>query len=304
MFENFKQYIDDFFSYLEKERGFSKHTCVSYIHDLQRFNDFLIEYEESHEVDIESIDKQTIRHFLGKEFEEGYSSKTVGRRLASIKSFYKYLIKAEVVENNPSIYVKTPKSAKPLPNYIDEKKISELMDAPPSNTIIGLRDRAILELFYSTGMRLSELINTNFGNIDFKNNLLKVLGKGNKERLIPFGNKSMKAIENYITISSRSIKTADLDAPLFVNSKGERISQRTVQRSVNMYLRLVTEGEHLGPHTLRHSFATHLLDRGADLRAVKDLLGHSSLSSTQIYTHVQPERMKKIYKKAHPHGDN
>ena len=304
MSESIKYFIEEFHSYLEKERGYSEHTCTSYTHDLQRFDDFLVEYFEISNIAVEKIDKQAIRHFLGKEFEEGFSSKTVGRRLASIKSFYKYLIKTEVVENNPSIYVKTPKSTKPLPNYVDEKLIDALMDAPPSNTIVGLRDRAILELFYSTGIRLSELINITFRNIDFNSNLMKVVGKGNKERLIPFGDRAMKAIKNYIAKSGRSLKTADMDAPLFVNSKGERISQRTVQRSVNMYLRLVTEGEHLGPHTLRHSFATHMLDRGADLRAVKDLLGHSSLSSTQIYTHVQPERMKKIYKKAHPHGDN
>lgn len=304
MSDNFRQYIDDFNSYLEKERRYSIHTCVAYIHDLHRFNDFLMEYAGTSDISAESIDKQAIRHFLGKEFEERFSSKTVGRRLASIKSFFKYLIKAEVLNNNPALYVKTPKTSKPLPNFIDEKMIDELMNAPPRNTITGLRDRAILELFYSTGIRLSELININFRNIDFNNNLIRVVGKGNKERLIPFGNRAMKAIENYLEKSGRSLKTADIDTPLFVNSKGERISQRTVQRSVNMYLRLVAEGEHLGPHTLRHSFATHLLDRGADLRAVKDLLGHSSLSSTQIYTHVQPERMKKIYKKAHPHGDN
>ncbi|MEE8478800.1 MAG: tyrosine recombinase XerC [Candidatus Neomarinimicrobiota bacterium] len=304
MSDNFRKYIDDFHSYLEKERGYSLHTCVSYIHDLHRFNDFLIEYTGSSDISAESLDKQAIRNFLGKEFDEGFSSKTVGRRLASIKSFFKYLIKAEVVNNNPAIYVKTPKTSKPLPNFIDEKMIDKLMNAPPSNTITGLRDRAVLELFYSTGIRLSELININFRNIDFKNNLIRVVGKGNKERLIPFGNRAMNAIENYLRKSSRSLKTTDIDTPLFVNSRGERISQRTVQRSVNMYLSLVAEGEHLGPHTLRHSFATHLLDHGADLQAVKDLLGHSSLSSTQIYTHVQPERMKKIYKKAHPHGDN
>ena len=304
MSDNIDKYIDDFHSYLEKERGYSKHTSTSYIHDLHRFNKFLIEYVGTPDISVEIIDKQAIRHFLGKEFEEGLSAKTVGRRLASIKSFYKYLIKAEVVENNPSIYVKTPKVSKPLPNFIDEKMINTLMEAPPTNTIAGVRDRAILELFYSTGIRLSELINVTFRNVDFSSNLMKVVGKGNKERLIPFGDRAMKAIENYVVKSGRSVKTADMDAPLFVNSNGERISQRTVQRSLNMYLRLVTEGEHLGPHTLRHSFATHMLDRGADLRAVKDLLGHSSLSSTQIYTHVQPERMKKIYKKAHPHGDN
>lgn len=304
MSDNFKQYINDFHSYLEKERGYSKHTCVSYIHDLHRFNDFLTEYAGTSDISVERIDKQAVRHFLGKEFEEGFTSKTIGRRLASIKSLYKYLIKAEVVENNPAIYVKTPKTPKPLPNFIGEKMIDELMNAPPNNTSIGLRDRAILELFYSTGIRLSELVNINFKNIDFNNNLIRVVGKGNKERLIPVGNRAVAAIEIYLEKSGRSSKTADKNAPIFVNSKGERISQRTVQRSVNMYLRSVAEGEHLGPHTLRHSFATHLLDRGADLRAVKDLLGHSSLSSTQIYTHVQPERMKKIYKKAHPHGDN
>ncbi len=304
MSDNLNKYIDDFGSYLEKEIGYSKHTCVSYIHDLHRFNDFLIEYTGTSEISIQSLDKQAIRHFLGKEFEKGLSSKTVGRRLASIKSFYKYLIKAEVVNRNPSSYVKTPKTPKRLPNYIDEKIITKLMEAPPADTVAGLRDRAILELFYSTGIRLSELVNLYFGNIIIENQLIKVYGKGNKERLIPFGNKALTAIENYLKKTGRSLKTADTGTPVFVNSRGERISQRTVQRSVNMYLRLVTEGEHLGPHTLRHSFATHLLDRGADLRAIKDLLGHSSLSSTQIYTHIQPERIKKIYRKAHPHGDN
>ncbi|MBU0528583.1 tyrosine recombinase XerC [bacterium] len=304
MSDNFNQYIDDFDSYLEKERGYSKHTCVSYIYDLHRFNDFLIEYVGTPDISIRSIDKQAIRHFLGKQFEDGFSSKTIGRRLASIKSFFKYLVRAEVVNNNPALYVKTPKTKKLLPNFIDEKIITKLMETPPANTIAGLRDRAILELFYSTGIRLSELVNLNFENIIIDNQLIKVCGKGNKERLIPFGNKALTAIENYLKKTGRSLKTADTNAPVFVNSKGERISQRTVQRSVNMYLRLVTEGEHLGPHTLRHSFATHLLDRGADLRAIKDLLGHSSLSSTQIYTHIQPERIKNIYKKAHPHGDN
>lgn len=304
MSDNFKQYIDDFDSYLEKERGYSKHTCVSYIHDLQRFNDFLIEYAGTSDISMQNLDKQAIRHFLGKEFEEGFSAKTVGRRLASIKSFYKYLIKVEVVNSNPASYVKTPKTPQRLPNYIDEKIITKLMNAPPANTVAGLRDRAILELFYSTGIRLSELVNLYIENIIIDNQLIKVYGKGNKERLIPFGNKALTAIENYLKKTGRSLKTADIGASVFVNSKGERISQRTVQRSVNMYLRLVAEGEHLGPHTLRHSFATHLLDRGADLRAIKDLLGHSSLSSTQIYTHIQPERIKKIYQKAHPHGDN
>ena len=178
------------------------------------------------------------------------------------------------------------------------------MEAPPGDTIVGLRDRAILELFYSTGMRLSELVELDIDNIIVVRQLVKVVGKGSKERLIPVGNRALAAVEFYLKKTGRSSKIADKGTPLFVNSRSERISHRTVQRQVNKYLKLVAEGEHLGPHTLRHSFATHLLDRGADLRAVKDLLGHSSLSTTQIYTHIQPERMKKIYKQAHPHGSN
>ena len=299
-----QKYIEDFSKYIEFEKGYSKHTIISYIYDLNRFNSFLTEYLGIDDFSVKGIDRDSIKHFLGKEFEEGISAKTVGRRLASIKSFYKYLINIEAVESNPAFYVKTPKAAKALPNHIDEKIIGSLMTAPPANTAIGLRDRAILEIFYSTGIRLSELVNLNCGDVIIEKGLIKVLGKGNTERIVPIGHRAMSAVEKYLEETGRSLKTADKGTPVFVNSKSERISQRTVQRRVNMYLRSVTEGEHLGPHTLRHSFATHLLERGADLRAVKELLGHSSLSTTQIYTHIQPERMKKIYKKAHPHGDN
>lgn len=299
-----EKYITEFSNYLEKERGYSKHTITSYIHDLTVFNTFLMKYTGSDKIAISEIDKQSITHFLGREFETGLSAKSVGRRLASVKSFLKYLVGLGAIKNNPAILIKTPKVAKVLPNYIDEKVIEELMNAPKTNTIAGLRDRAILELFYSTGIRLSELVGLNFENIINGKQLIKVHGKGDNERLVPIGNQALIALNNYLEKTGRSLKTADKDAPIFVNSSSERISQRTVQRNVNMYLRLVTEGQHLGPHTLRHSFATHLLDRGADLRAVKELLGHSSLSTTQIYTHLQPERLKKVYKKAHPHGDN
>jgi len=304
MSDAISRYIKEFKLYLITERGYSDKTVISYQNDLKKFENFFIEYFGNPNIAIGKIDKQAVRHFLGQQFEDGFSAKTIGRRLAAVKSFFKYLVKTEVVKNNPALYVKSPKTSKPLPNYIDEKIIQKLMQAPPSNSIIGLRDRAILEIFYSTGIRLSELVNLNFEDIELVSQLIKVVGKGDKERLIPFGNHALRALQHYLKVTGRSIKTAAKNDPIFVNSSGERISNRTVQRRVNMYLRLVTEGEQLGPHTLRHSFATHLLDRGADLQAVKDLLGHSSLSSTQIYTHLQPERIKKIYKKAHPHGDN
>jgi len=304
MSNTFTEYISDFSEYLAKESGYSDHTVTSYTFDLNRFNSFLIEYLGKNDFSISGIDKQSIVHFLGAEFECGLSAKTVGRRLASIKSFFNFLINIEILTNNPATLVKTPKAKKALPNYIDEKIIQELMNAPDTGSIAGLRDRAILELFYSTGIRLSELVDLNFGDFNAERQVVRVLGKGSKERLVPFGKHALESLEQYLEKTGRNLKTGDRSTPIFVNSRSERISQRTVQRNVNMYLRLVTEGEHLGPHTLRHSFATHLLDRGADLQAVKELLGHSSLSTTQIYTHIQPERMKKIYKKAHPHGDN
>ena len=300
MSNKFTEYISDFAEYLEKESGYSEHTATSYIYDLNRFNTFLMEYIGRSDYSIAGIDKKSIVHFLGAEFEQGLSAKTIGRRLASIKSFFKFLITIEVTTNNPAILVKTPKAKKALPNYVDENIIQELMNAPDASTIAGMRDRAILELFYSTGIRLSELVDLNFGDVDKGKQVLRVSGKGSKERLVPFGKQARYAMEHYLEKTGRNLKTADRGVPIFVNSRSERISQRTVQRRVNMYLRFVTEGEHLGPHTLRHSFATHLLDRGADLQAVKELLGHSSLSTTQIYTHVTSRRLKDIHQDYHP----
>ena len=176
------------------------------------------------------------------------------------------------------------------------------MNAPPADTIAGLRDRAILELFYSTGIRLSELVNLNIGDFQPDKKLVRVLGKGNKERLLPYGKVAENSVVHYLKKRKLSLKPVFYDKPLFVNSKENRISERTIQRRMNKYIQLVADGKRLGPHLLRHTFATHLMESGADIRAVKDLLGHSSLSSTQIYTHVPTEKLKKDYKQAHPHG--
>jgi site-specific recombinase XerD len=178
------------------------------------------------------------------------------------------------------------------------------MTMPPADTKIGIRDRAILELFYSTGMRLSELVNLRLGNFSFANNMVKVIGKGQKERLIPFGQRAGASLKKYLHLRGIGLKSGDINTPIFVNSKGRLLHPSTVQRRIRKYLKILAEGTQFGPHILRHSFATHLMDRGADIRAVKELLGHSSLSSTQVYTHVQPERMKKIYKQSHPHGSD
>ena len=294
--------LADFLSYLKKERGFSVHTMKAYEYDLNRFISFVGHKDQTNIRNFEDIDRDLIRQYLGFEFDHGLSSKTVARRLAALKSFFNYLMRSERISDNPAIYVKSPKISQSLPNFIDHKVIDALMESPDVSTEIGLRDRAILELFYSTGIRLNELIMLDIGAVDSINQMIKVHGKGGKERLIPFGNKAKLWIEKYLKNRAVSFNSAWEKTPLFVNAKGGRILRLEVQRSTRKYIEKFANGKSLGPHILRHSFATHLMDKGADIRAVKDLLGHDSLSSTQVYTHVQPEKMKEIYKQAHPHG--
>ena len=292
--------IESFIITLDKERNFSLHTIKAYKNDLNRFNSFL--NQGISRIILKKINRNDIRKFLSDEYDNNFTSKTVARRLATIKSFFKYLVKIELIEENIAIHINSPKVAKKLPSFINKSLIDVLMNSPSLDTLIGVRDRAVLELFYSTGMRLSELVNINIGDFHLNNKLLRVIGKGKKERMIPYGRTAESAIENYLKMRNISFKPVFAKTPLFVNSKEKRISTRTIQRRMNNYIKLVADGKRIGPHLLRHTFATHLLDNGADITAVKDLLGHSSLSSTQIYTHVSIEKLKKDYTQAHPHG--
>ena len=300
MADSFIDIIDSFLITLEKERNFSLHTIKAYKNDLTRFNLFLNQGKSRNK--FKEINRNDIRRFLADEYENEYTSKTVARRLATIKSFFKYLVKVELIEDNVSIHIHSPKVPKKLPNFVDKNLIDVLMSSPPLGTLIGVRDRAVLELFYSTGVRLSELVNINIGDFHIDKKLVRVIGKGSKERMIPYGKTAESAIENYLKMRNLSFKPVFARSPLFVNSSEKRISKRTIQRRMNNYIKLVADGKSVGPHLLRHTFATHLLDNGADIRAVKDLLGHSSLSSTQIYTHVSIDKLKKDYTQAHPHG--
>jgi len=291
--------ISAFFMFLNDEKGFSDHTIKSYKNDINKFLNFLLERK----IELKEVSKIEIRDFLANQYDLGLSKKTIARRLASIKSLFKFLFNSSFVTKNPTLFLSTPKMSKKLPDFIDEKMINELMNQPDLGSEKGLRDKAVLELFYSTGMRLSELISLNISSVDDKNNLIRVTGKGSKERLIPFGKRAKFSIEKYLKKRALNWNSLNKEIPLFVNNKNERVPRRTIQRRISNYIKMIASGKRLGPHTLRHTFATHLMDRGADIRAVGDLLGHSSLSSTQVYTHVKPERMKQVYKQSHPRGE-
>ncbi len=292
-----RDYIKRFIDHLGKERGLSQFTLSSYRGDLLQFYSFLRE-KTPHQKDlISTVDRFLLRHFLGKLKAEGYANGSISRKLSAIRSFYKFLCREGITSANPAVYISSPKKKKKLPSFLSPEQISSLMGSPQRPDVLGLRDKAILETFYGSGIRLRELVGLNLSHLDLANNLIKVKGKGDKERIVPMGRSASAAIRKYLE-KREELKPKE-DA-LFLNYRGYRLSPRGVELIVKGYLRKISEDGSLSPHSLRHSFATHLLDRGADLRAVKELLGHSSLSTTQIYTHITAERIKKVYRQAHP----
>ena len=289
-----------FLEYLETERNYSSHTILSYETDLIAFCEFLrIEGVENPD----DIDRDVLRQFLARLFDEGISKKSVARKVASLRSFFKFLKRRGAILSNPAIALATPRVEKKLPSFLDEAAVKELMKQPDRATPDGLRDAAILEVFYSTGIRLSELIGLNVGDIDGEKGLIKVTGKGRKQRIIPIGKEAMSALRDYWGRRQQARdgmqQRNDLQ-PAFLSDAGKRVYPQMVGNIVKRYITRVSELHKRSPHVLRHSFATHLLNRGADLKAVKELLGHESLSTTQVYTHVTTERLKSVYSKAHP----
>jgi len=292
-----------FLEYLRTQRNYSPHTIAAYEDDLGQFSGFLQKHYSDRAYSIDDIDQVTIRLFLGDCLENDFAKRSIARKLACLKSYFKFLFRTKVAAHNPAANVSTPKLEKRLPQYLDEESVTELMKQPDSTTTIGKRDAAILELFYSTGIRLSELISLQLSDVDFYGRTIRVTGKGSKDRILPFGGPAKRAIQNYISRRSELLpKKAEADVAnvLFLTQRGKRLSPKGVNVLMNEYIGRVSEIEKKSPHVLRHSFATHLLNRGADLRAVKELLGHESLSTTQVYTHVSVDRLKKIYAQAHP----
>ena len=309
---NLKNIKTEFLSYIKSERGFSGHTLESYKNDIGVFIDYCSTIFSGYTIDLDLIDTNTIRRFIGNEMEKvyitkkekrSYHSKTIARRLAAIKSLFNYLYNFEKIKDNPAMHLRTPKTDKNLPVIVRENDIVSLMEEPIKNPITneieGERDHAILEMLYATGLRLSELLSINICDIDRKSELVKVLGKGGKERIVPIGKVALNSIERYLKKLGKSIRS-NYEDPLFVNKRGKRLPKRTLQRRIKKYLEVTMGGGTV--HTLRHTFATHLVNSGADILTVKELLGHSSLSSTQHYTRLNLEKIKKVYQDKHPHG--
>lgn len=291
-----------FVLHLGLERNLSDNTISSYETDLRQFIAFLRGQLGVRKLGIRNIDRLAIRHFLHHLRSQGIKGSTLRRKLAAIRCFMRYLCSRENLEANPAAAIRMPPMEKHLPSFLDVAETEDLMELPRLTAIGGLRDRAILEVFYSTGMRLSELRGLNVTDVDLFGEVVKVKGKGRKERMIPLGRMASKAVRAYLPERAgflRSKKRAE-EMGLFVNKFGRRLTPRGIQWIVRSYLVRVSGHKQMSPHVLRHTFATHMLDRGADLRAVQELLGHASLSSTQVYTHVTTDRLKRVYNQAHP----
>ncbi len=284
------RYIEKFIRYLEIEKNYSKYTITNYRLDLEGFKKFL------GDVALEKIDYLVLRKYLATLKEKNLKSRTVGRHLSTLRSFFKFLIREGYLKNNPIASLSSPKQEKPLPLFLTEEEVTKLIEAVKLNNERDFRDRAIIETFYSTGIRVSELVGLNIEDVDFIGGVVKVLGKGKKERIAPIGEIALSAIRAYL---ERRKKQQEAEA-LFLNKSGKRITDRGVRNIIDKYIRIASIKQGVSPHTLRHSFATHLLNRGADLRSVQELLGHVNLSTTQIYTHLTTEKLKSVYDKAHP----
>ena len=324
--------VASFLSYLLEERHFSEYTAKCYGVDLRQYIVWVTEEQnisvntsveesawqrfsagekevaghvgpETVTEHIINADTEYLRSFLSCLAESNYSPATMARKIATLRSFYRWLERNGAIGSNPMTLIRTPRQKKRLPKAINVEEVEKLLSAPNDKTLLGARDRAILETLYSTGIRVSELVGINFSDIDETGQAIIIRGKGRKERIVPLGSHAMTAIEHYLGIMNSNNVSNDADAPVFINKHNTRLSTRSVRRNVSKYLDKVGLDPDISPHTLRHSFATHLLDNGADLRSVQELLGHQSLSTTQIYTHLTTKRMKESFDHAHPRAE-
>ena len=317
--KHFTPLVQQFLDYLRLEKHFSDYTIKSYGADLIQFGHFLVgtigpqatsldkaiatpQLADERKIKCEPL---TVREFLNYLYGQNYTKSTTARKLATLRSFYKFLIRRGLVTASPLISIRTPKQEKRLPKCLDLEQVQKLLDAPGDNDILAARDKAMLEVLYSSGIRVSELVELEMGDMDLQEGVLRVRGKGRKDRLTPIGSQAIKALQRYFELRAVDLKSQQGHhaARVFLNKHGESLSTRSVRRKLDKYLVQAGLDPGISPHTLRHSFATHLLNNGADLRSVQELLGHQSLSTTQIYTHLTTSRMKEVYDSAHPRAN-
>ena len=295
-----------FLEYLHKERNCAEYTLSSYRCDLQQFARFLYPRVDNLQLPLRVVQREHVQAFVADLEEKGLKASTVARKLAALRSLFRYLGREGALVANPAGAVGSPLVERASPRHLPVEQVAEAMEAPATERFSGMRDRAILEVFYGGGIRLGELVALNLSSLDLAEGTIKVMGKGRKERIAPIGAKAQEALKAYLQRRAEVLLECDMSqveaGALFLNGRGKRLSRRTVQRIVERHLRAVSEDDSLSPHRLRHSFAAHLLDAGADLVAVKELLGHATLAATQSYTEVSLEHLQAIYAEAHPHG--
>ena len=298
--------VKKFEEYLIGEKDASSHTISAYLNDLAQFEIFLKETGHAcanSQIQIEQIDRLTIRSFMSRLYEKSNSGASMGRKLSSLSSFFKFLCREGHLKTNIIKTIPVPKKTNKLPSYLSVDEVFRLLDLPKANSFAGTRDKAIFELFYDTGIRISELVNLSLEDLKIEQRTVKVLGKGKKERLLPLGKKTIEIIKSYLKFRTDYIKKKNLAAhPLgvFLNQRGQTISTRGVRKVLSHYIKANNFQKNISPHSLRHTFATHMLEAGADLRVIQEMLGHASLSTTQKYTHLTVDRLIETYDKAHP----
>jgi integrase/recombinase XerC len=296
-------WIDEYANYLKLEKNVSPHTLRNYLSDLRQFEEFLNQRAKENaekKIPLEAVTVHVVRAYLASLSKHNRKS-SIGRKLAALKGFFRYLLREKKIQSDPLAWISTPKQEKPLPAFLSVDDVFLLLGGIQGDGLLIIRDRAVLETLYSTGVRVSELVGLDWNDVDFQLGIIRVVGKGSKERIVPIGEMALKALRNYG--DEQAIKwrrAAKGDTAVFLNHRGGRITTRSVGRVVEKYLKAAGIAVRMGPHGLRHSFATHLLNGGADLRVIQELLGHASLSTTQRYTHLNLDQLTAVYDKAHP----
>lgn len=291
-----KKALEQFIYFMEVERGTSPNTIESYKRDIDKF----LGYIEKQKKNLSDVDRNVIVNFMLDLKDKGLSSSSISRNLAALKTFWKFLVSERIVDENVASIVETPKKWKHIPDVLSKDEVEKLLDSPEKRGWQGTRDRAILEVMYATGMRVSEISDLTRPNMNIEAGFVRCYGKGNKERIVPLGSMASKAVTNYLEKSRVRMASKTPDARLFLSKLGKGLSRQSIWKMIKKYALKCGIKKHITPHTLRHSFATHMLEGGAELRGVQEMLGHADISTTQIYTHVDKERLKKVHEKFHP----